>query len=114
MTLLLYYADGIDPNSWEKNSRGWPKITHGNVYDMYIFANCVFTIPYGSYVLVKPIEMASYRLERTELRVHPSYIETLKKDYDAAGRPTAEESSAKRLEYCIRNKLALQSQLPHW
>lgn len=64
---------------------GWPEVTT-NARDMFVFANCVETIPYGSYVL----------MHDSCLRVHPKHVEQLKKDFLAAGKPTSQESIDRR------------------
>lgn len=82
---LLTETAGDEDGSWSRASEGWPEITE-QAHDHYVFANCVDSIPYGSYVL----------MSKNCLRVHPEHILQLQTDFSNAGKPTASASVARR------------------
>lgn len=96
MRLLTETADYDEPGSWGKASDGWPGIRGDVAYDMTVFANCVDTIPYGSYVLMS--QKGRYGAKETYLRVHADYIDQLCTDFEAAGKPSPKESIRQREE----------------
>jgi hypothetical protein len=95
--LLTETADYDTPGSWGTASKGWPEIYGDDAYAMYVFANCVQTIPYGSYVLMD--RRGSYNATYSRLRVAPDRIDTLRGDFDSTGRPSPEESVLLREQY---------------
>lgn len=92
--LLTTTADYDEPGSWNRLSAGWPDIEDDIAHDMYVFANCVVSIPYGSYVLIS--EKGMYGAEKSQLRVHPDHIDQLRADFAAGGNPPAKESVRRR------------------
>ena len=112
MTLLTEIADYDEPGSWDRMSEGFPEIRGDLAYDMYVFANCVDSIPYGSYVLVS--ERGKYGATETCLRVHGKYVDQFKSDYDAAGRPNANESAARREQTGKLRPDGLRDEAPKW
>ena len=92
--LLTETADYDEPGSWGRMSDGWPGIRDDAAYDVYVFANCVEVIPYGSYVLMS--QNGAYGAKESYLRVHADFIEKLKSDFKAAGNPSADESIKRR------------------
>lgn len=94
MSLLTKTADYDEPGSWDRMSKGWPEIKGDDAPAMYVFANCAPTIPYGSYVLIS--EKGKYGATKSCLRVHPVHIGRLRADFDAAGRPSGDESVRRR------------------
>ncbi len=102
--LLTETADYNEDGSWGRMSNGWPCIRGKNAYDMYVFANCIHSIPYGSYVLM--VESC--------LRVHSDYIEKLKADFKAAGKLTADESVARREKFGRLRPDGLREHAPKW
>lgn len=92
--LLTETADYDEPGSWGRMSKGWPSIYGDKAYDMCVFANCGESIPYGSYVLMS--QKGEYGATKSHLRVHPHYIDKLKNEFKAAGKPRAWESMARR------------------
>lgn len=92
--LLTKIADYDTPGSWDTASKGWPGIKGDEAYDMYVFANCCPTIPYGSYVLIS--QRGEYGAKVSYLRVSADYIAQLREDFDAAGKPSADESIKRR------------------
>ena len=88
--LLTEIADYDEPGSWSRMSVDWPHVIGDKAYDMYVFANCVSSIPYGSYVLIS--EKGKYGAEESCLRVHADMILQLKADFKAAGEPNVNES----------------------
>jgi hypothetical protein len=92
--LLTETADYDEGGSWGRMSEGWPGIKGDKAYDMYVFANCAPTIPYGSYVLMS--EKGSYGAKESYLRVHADHIDQLRADFKAAGKPKAAESIRRR------------------
>lgn len=92
--LLTEIADYDEDGSWGRMSEGWPGVRGDKAYDMYVFGNCVATIPYGSYVLMS--EKGKYGAKETYLRVHADHIGQLHADFEAAGQPTPNESIDRR------------------
>lgn len=80
--LLTETADYDEDGSWGRMSDGWPSIKGQKAHDMCVFANCIDTIPYGSYVL----------MDNECLRVHADYIEQIREDFKNAGEPNCETS----------------------
>ena len=78
MTLLTEHTDSYDePGSWGRLSEEWPVIRGDIALELYRHANTSMCIPYGSYVLVS--EKGQYGADESALRVHPDYIEQLRK-----------------------------------
>lgn len=102
--LLTEIADYDEDGSWGRMSGGWPEIRCNKVRDMYVFANCVRSIPYGSYVLV----------DDACLRVHAKYIEQLKSDFKGAGEPDANESVERREQTGKLRLDGLRERAPQW
>ncbi len=94
MALLTETADYDTPGSWGTASKGWPEIKGDDAFNMYVFANCLVTIPYGSYVLMA--QAGRYGDKVSRLRVQAEHIKQLKADFERAGRPSAEVSMAYR------------------
>lgn len=92
--LLTETADYDTPGSWGRASEGWPEIKGDVAYAMYVFANCVETVPYGSYVLIA--RRGRYGATESVLRVHAQYLTQLQADFDRAWQPDAEASIAFR------------------
>jgi hypothetical protein len=92
--LLTETADYDEPGSWGRMSDGWPGIKGDEAYDMYVFANCAPSAPYGSYVLMS--ERGAYGAKESYLRVHADHIDKLRADFKAAGNPKAGESIRRR------------------
>lgn len=92
--LLTEVADYDEPGSWGRMSEGWPYIKGDGAYDMYVFANCAPSIPYGSYVLMS--QRGHYGAKESRLRVHKDHIDQLRVDFQAAGAPTSNESIRRR------------------
>lgn len=101
--LLTENADYNEDGSWARMSQGWPEITD-NAYDVYVFANCVQSVPYGSYVLIS----------QSCLRVHSRHIEQLRADFKAAGEPTSEESVDRRESTGKLRDDGLREAAPRW
>jgi len=95
--LLTEIADYDTPGSWGAASNGWPEIRGDKAYDMYVFANCYVSIPYGSYVLMGQRER--YGAKESCLRVHYEHTEQLLADFKRAGEPTPAISIAHRERY---------------
>lgn len=95
--LLTEIADYDEGGSWGRASDGWPGIKGDVAYDMYVFANCIQSIPYGSYVLMS--RAGRYGDKETYLRVHADHIHQLKAEFKIAGRPSADVSVARREKY---------------
>jgi hypothetical protein len=85
MAKLLTEIAGDEDGSWYRASEGWPSIID-RARDTYVFANCVESVPYGSYILISD----------NCLRVHAEFINKLQVDFAAAGKPTQQESIARR------------------
>jgi hypothetical protein len=100
--LLTETADYDEPGSWGRMSEGWPYIID-RAYDRYVFANCVTSIPYGSYVFMGD-----------RLRVHSEYIEQLNTDFEKAGRPDSRESVKRRQETGTVLPSGNHGQAPQW
>lgn len=112
MPLLTETADYDTPGSWGPASNGWPEI-HGDVaYDMYVFGNCVQTIPYGSSVLMA--QRGRYGATQSCLRVHAEYKAKLEADFEQAGRPSVEVSIARREKYGKPNQWGNREAAPLW
>lgn len=92
--LLTETADYDEPGSWGRMSEGWPGVKGDEAYDMYVFANCAPSIPYGSYVLMS--QRGKYGDDESYLRVHATYIDQIRADFEAADRPPAGESVRRR------------------
>lgn len=92
--LLTETADYDEPGSWGRMSRGWPGIKGDEAYDMYVFANCAPSAPYGSYVLMG--QRGAHGAKESHLRVHADHIDQLRADFKAAGDPKADESIRRR------------------
>lgn len=92
--LLTDAADYDTPGSWGAASDGWPDVRGDKAHAMYVFANCVQSIPYGSYVLMSVKDR--YGAKETCLRVSKDYIDELQADFEAAGSPSQDESVARR------------------
>jgi hypothetical protein len=110
--LLTETADYDEPGSWGRMSNGWPGIKGDRVYDMYVFANCVDTIPYGSYVLMS--KRGEYNATESYLRVHADFIDQLKADFTAAGQPSAVESIKRRETTGKLRSDGLREAAPKW
>jgi hypothetical protein len=95
--LLTETADYDTPGSWGPASDGWPEIRGDVAYDMYVFASCIESIPYGSYVLMS--RRGHYGDTKSMLRVHFEYKEKLERDFERAGRPNSDDSVARREKY---------------
>ena len=94
--LLTETAPYDESGSWGRvaHDSGWPEVKGDSAYDMYVFANCVQSIPYGSYVLIS--QRGEYGATESVIAVDPDRIEELKADFIAAGLPRAEDSVARR------------------
>lgn len=92
--LLTETADYDEPGSWGRASEGWPDIKGDQAYDMFVFANCAPSIPYGSYVLMG--RRGEHGAVESCLRVHPDYTDRLHDDFASAGKPEPEESIRRR------------------
>lgn len=110
--LLTETADYDEGGSWGKGSDGWPGIRGDEAYDMYVFANCIDSIPYGSYVLMS--QKGSYGATESYLRVHANYIDQLKKDFEQCGKPSDEVSVARRQKYGEKRRDGLYESAPKW
>lgn len=93
-SLLTETAAPNEPGSWGRMSEGWPSVQGDDAYAMYVFANCVPSIPYGSYVLMS--QRGQYGATESSLRVHPRHLDQLRTDFQAAGSPSREESIRRR------------------
>lgn len=100
--LLTETADYNEDGAWDRISNGWPSIKE-RAQDAYVFANCVETIPYGSYVLVGKA-----------LRVHADFIGQLRADFAAAGSPSAKESIERREKFGNPTKFGNKDRAPKW
>lgn len=112
MKLLTETADYDEPGSWGRASDGWPSITGDDAYAMYVFANCIQSIPYGSYVLMS--QRGKYEATESRLRVHAGCIDQLRADFIAAGKPTPDESVARRNEFGKLNSTGNRESAPKW
>lgn len=110
--LLTETADYNEDGSWGRMSNGWPGITGDKACDMYVFANCVASIPYGSYVLMS--EKGKYGATESYLRVHADHIDQLKIDFKAAGEPKADESVQRREKTGKLNSTGNREAAPKW
>jgi len=110
--LLTETADYDEPGSWGKASDGWPGIRGDKAVDMYVFANCVESIPYGSYVLMS--EKGKYGATESYLRVDDYFIIKLKDDFEAAGEPSQQESIARRERFGKLLSNGLREAAPKW
>lgn len=110
--LLTNTAAYDEPGSWGRASTGWPEIKGDAASSMYVFANCIQTIPYGSYVLVA--ERARYGARESILRVHPQHLAQLQADFKRAGAPSAAASIARREKYGKPNEFGNKEAAPLW
>jgi hypothetical protein len=110
--LLAETADYDTPGSWGTASVGWPEIRGDVAYDMYIFANCIQSIPYGSYVLMG--ERGRYGAKESMLRVHSKYLTQLKADFEHCGKPDAETSVQRRKQYGKKNQWGNEEAASLW
>lgn len=111
--LLTETADYDTPGSWGPASNGWPGFRGDVAYDLYVFANCVESIPYGSYVLMD--QAGKYGAAESYLRVHADYIGKLQEDFWTAGNPSVEVSVKRRETYGQRDRrTGLRSKAPLW
>lgn len=111
--LLTETADYDTPGSWGHASEGWPGIRGDEAYSMYAFANCVESVPYGSYVLMA--RAGHYGAAESYLRVHDDYLSKLLKDFAAAGSPPADVSVQRRESYGkLDPKTGLHGYAPLW
>lgn len=110
--LLTEIADYDDLGSWGRASDGWPDIRGAHAYDMWVFANCVQSIPYGSYVLMG--RSGEHGASESYVRVHAEYIDVLKVDFEAAGKPTPDESIVRRAQFGELRKDGLRERAPRW
>ncbi len=110
--LLTETADYDTPGSWGPASEGWPTIRGDKAYDMYVFANCVRSIPYGSYVLMS--RKGHYGDTQSSLRVEKDYVAKLKADFQQAGCPSPEVSVARRERYGKPNQWGNKEAVPVW
>jgi hypothetical protein len=110
--LLTETADYDTPGSWGPASSGWPEIRGDEAYDMYVFANCVQSIPYGSYVLMS--QKGHYGAKESMLRVHFEYLKQLKADFKQCGKPSSEVSIARREKYGKKNQWGNREHAPLW
>lgn len=112
MSLLTETANYDEPGSWGRASVGWPEITGDVAYDMYVFANCIQSVPYGSYVLMA--QCGEYGASQSVLRVHNKHIEKLKADFKQAGFPNMPTSIARREKYGKVNRWGNKEAAPLW
>lgn len=100
--LLTEIADYDEPGSWGRMSEGWPEISV-KARDVYAFASCVKSVPYGSYVLVGDV-----------LRVHQDHVDRLRSDFRSAGEPAREESVRRRDTTGRLRSDGLREAAPRW
>jgi hypothetical protein len=115
--LLTETADYNEPGSWGRMSEGWPGIRGDDAVAMMTFANCIQSIPYGSYVLMHrkgKYENDPNNPQESYLRVHADYIDQLKADFEKAGRPSPEVSIARREKYGKLNATHNREAAPLW
>lgn len=113
MALLTETADYDEPGSWGRMSNGWPGIRGDEAYAMYVFANCIQSIPYGSYVLMS--EKGAYGAKESYLRVYADHIDQLKTDFEYCGKPSAVDSIARREKYGqLQPNTGLRYNAPKW
>lgn len=110
--LLTETADYDTPGSWGRASVGWPEVKGDQAYAMYVFANCVQSVPYGSYVLVS--QRGQYGATESVLRVHAQHLAQLQKDYAQAGAPDVATSIARREQYGNLNPTGNRESAPLW
>lgn len=110
--LLTETAAYDEPGSWGRASVGWPEIKGDVAHAMYVFANCIQSVPYGSYVQVS--ERGQYGAKESVLRVHAKYMDKLKSDFTRAGEPDAETSVARREKYGKPNAFGNREAAPLW
>lgn len=110
--LLTEIADYDEPGSWGRASVGWPEIKGDVAYDMYVFANCIHSVPYGSYVLID--QRARAGATESVLRVHAQFKDKLEADFSQAGRPDAQTSIARREQYGKTNRFGNKEAAPLW
>lgn len=103
--LLTETASYDEPGSWGRMSVGYPEVRGDVARQLYVFCNMTGVIPYGSYVLMS--ERGKYGANESCIRVHVEHLQALQQAFEAAGRPTAEES--------IRRKRGSgKPYAPHW
>jgi hypothetical protein len=110
--LLTETADYDTPGSWGRASVGWPEIRGDQAYAMYVFANCVQSIPYGSYVLTS--QRGEYGATESVLRVHAQHLDQLKRDFAQAGAPDPETSIERREQFGKPNGFGNREAAPLW
>jgi hypothetical protein len=110
--LLTETAAYDEPGSWGRASAGWPEIKGDVAHAMYVFANCIQSVPYGSYVLIA--ERGRYGATESVLRVHAHHMEKLKADFEQAGAPNAATSVARRERYGKPNGFGNKEAAPLW
>jgi hypothetical protein len=110
--LLTETADYDTPGSWGPASNGWPEIRGDVAYDMCVFANCVQSIPYGSYVLIS--RRGRYGDKESILRVHSEYKDKLERDFKQCGCPDSTISIARREKYGEKNQWGNREAVPVW
>lgn len=110
--LLTETADYDEPGSWGRASRGWPEIKGDVAYAMYVFANCIQSVPYGSYVLMA--QRGQYGARESVLRVHAEHLERLLADFAQAGEPDPATSIARREKYGKANQWGNKEAAPLW
>lgn len=101
-----------EEGAWGRASEGWPGIKGDHAYDMFVFANCIQSIPYGFYVLMS--QKGRYGATESYLRVHADFIDQLKDDFEKAGKLTAEQSIARRERYGKKRPDGLRDAAPKW
>jgi hypothetical protein len=110
--LLPQIADYDEPGSWGRASTGWPEVKGDVAYSMYVFANCIQSVPYGSYVLMA--QRGRYGAKESVLRVHPQHLERLKSDFKQAGEPVVATSIARREKYGKPTQFGNKEAAPLW
>jgi hypothetical protein len=100
--------------SWGRvaTERDYPEIEGDVAYNLYVFANCVQIIPYGSYVLMS--QKGRYGATVSKLRVSPEHRQQLWTDFYAAGQPSAEESVERREKTGKLRPDGLRESAPKW
>lgn len=112
MKTLVETANYEEPGSWAKGSDGWPGVYGTKAYDMFVFANCCESIPYGTYVLMR--QEGKYGSMDSYLRVHPVLILQLKSGFVSAGSLAADQSIARREQYGEKRSDGLREHAPKW
>lgn len=109
---LVETTDYDEPGSWGKASDGWPGVRGDEAYDMFVFANCIESIPYGFYVLMS--QKDRYDATESYIRVHADYIDQLKADFKSCGSPSAQTSIDRREKYGKKRSDGLRESAPMW